>query len=227
MTATWTAVPTNGGTVDVFLARASAPAKAGIVMLHEIFGVNDAMRREAEELAAAGFDVAVPDLFHRQQRRADLSYGEEDRRKGFTLMQGLDVPAALEDIDATMQWLRRTSNARPVGLMGFCLGGKLAVLAGARGGADAVVSLYGVQLDRHLTELTSIEVPLQIHVGDADEHIPAEAVTRIRDALAGRENARVFVYPGAGHGFANASRADVFHAEAARVARQRALSIFE
>jgi len=98
-------------------------------------------------------------------------------------------------------------------------------LAGARLSAAAVISFYGVRLDQNLDALSRIEAPLQIHVGDADEHVPAATVQILKDHLANRKRARLYVYAGAGHGFFNSARTEVFAPQVAETAFQRTLSI--
>src|SRR4051794_35047065 len=79
------------GEMDAYLVLPPSGKGPGIVMLQEIFGVNAAMRAKAEDLAAAGFVVAVPDLFWRLQPRVDLGYAEADRQKGFAFMKAFDI----------------------------------------------------------------------------------------------------------------------------------------
>ena len=218
----WLPIKLEAGAMDVFVARPSEPAGLGIVMLQEIFGVNDAMRRKAQLFAEAGFVVAVPDLFWRLERRVDLQYGEEDRKKGFGLMQRFDFKAGIQDVLSTADWLKTQSGVNEkVALVGFCIGGKLAVVAGAKKRFAAIASFYGVKLDENFAELDAVEVPLQINVGDRDAHVPMETVGKLKSHLTKQPNASVYVYPDALHGFFNEKREDVYNSEAALLARQR------
>ena len=218
----WISVDRGGSAMDVFVARPEKPVGLGVVMLQEIFGVNDAMRRKAELFADAGFAVAVPDLFWRLEPHVDLQYSEEDRKKGFGLMQRFDFKTGVEDILSVADVFRSDPDVQgKVALVGFCLGGKLAVVAGAKQPFAAVASFYGVRLDQNISELKAIKAPLQIHVGDHDAHVPMDTVSELKAQLLGRSNASVFVYPNAQHGFFNRARQEVYDPEAANLAQQR------
>jgi carboxymethylenebutenolidase len=223
----WIRIPLRapGEEIDAFVAAPSGPARGSLVMLQEIFGVNEAMRDKARDFASAGFAVIVPDLFWRQKRRVDLGYGEDERKEGFALMQKFDQASGATDIRDVIAWLRRR-DGRKVGLVGFCLGGRMAVLAAA-GNPDvsAVASFYGVRLDLCPAQLRALTAPFQFHVGDRDAHVPAEHVNAVAAITAGMPSADVFIYPDAQHGFYNRQRAEVYNAEAAALARSRALAL--
>jgi carboxymethylenebutenolidase len=216
----WVEIAVKGGSMAAFQA---GEGEAGIVMLQEVFGVNPAMQDKARKFAALGYTVLVPDLFWRMQPRVSLGYVGKDREKAFELFGKFDFAAGIADIAATA----RSLNSERIGVMGFCLGGKLAVASTAAYPFRAVASLYGVKLEADKERLKAIDVPLQIHVGDKDAHVPMEAVQQIKDALKGKSNAEVFVYPGAQHGFFNAARAEVYSADAANQAQARIAGMFK
>ena len=225
-------MPNHGNWVDIgdmagYLAQPAAASAPGIVMVQEIFGVNAAMRAKADDFAEAGFAVLVPDLFWRLQPRVDLGYTEEERKQGFGYMQRFDFKLGVADCVMAAEWLAaRPECSGAVSFVGFCLGGKLAVLAGARyPGTRAVASFYGVKLDESVDVLRELKTPFQFHVGDRDAHIPAEAVDKVRAALAGKENAHVHLYAGAQHGFFNRMRAEVYAPAAAALAQSRTLEM--
>jgi carboxymethylenebutenolidase len=223
----WTRIPLRspGEEIDAFVAEPSRPARGSVVMLQEIFGVNEAMRDKARDFASEGFAVIVPDLFWRLKRRVDLGYGEDERKEGFALMQKFDQAAGAADIRDVISWLRRRDD-RKVGLVGFCLGGRMAVLAAA-GNPDvsAVASFYGVRLDLCPDQIKALTVPFQFHVGESDAHVPAEHVRAVSTIAADLASAEIFVYPDAQHGFYNRQRTDVYNAEAAALARSRAMAL--
>jgi carboxymethylenebutenolidase len=214
--------------MGAFLVEPAAPARSGIVLLQEIFGVNEAMRDKARAFAAEGYSVLAPDLFWRLEPRVDLGYGEDDRKRGFGFMQKFDQVAGARDIRVATAWLRASLAGKSVTLVGFCLGGRMAVLAGANNpDVTAVVSFYGVRLDLCPDELRAIAAPFQFHVGDRDAHVPASHVAAVQETLADKTNTDVFVYAGAQHGFYNRLRQDVFNAEASEQARARVLALLQ
>lgn len=227
LTSEWRTLSTPSGDIGVYVIT---PKEGGprptILMLQEIFGVNAGMRAKAERYARAGFSVAMPDLFWRQQPRIELSYGPEDRKRGFELWQAYGLEEGVEDVLAVAARLTQFPEFSPqISVVGFCLGGKIAVLAGARLRTAPVISFYGVRLDQNLDVLCTIDAPLQIHVGDDDQHVPAPTIDILRGHLAGRKNAQLIVYAGAGHGFFNSARKDVFAPEAAALAFDRTLTV--
>ena len=221
MTEKWIDIPVKGGTMAAFQVGS---AKAGIVMLQEIFGVNGAMQDKARRMAQHGYTVLVPDLFWRLEPRVALGYAEKDREKAFDFFGRFDFAAGIQDIAAAAKWLEKMHP--DVAVMGFCLGGKLAVAATAAYPFKAVASLYGVKLDADPERLQAVQVPMQIHVGDNDAHVPMDAVHRMQGLLKEKPGAAVFVYPGAQHGFFNAARQEVYSADAAEKAEARIVEMF-
>lgn len=223
----WAAIPVEGGEMSGFHVAPEGRAVPGLVMLQEIFGVNPAMQEKARRFALLGYAVLVPDLFWRQQPRVSLGYGADDRKRGFELMQGFDLAHGAADVAASARWLAaQPGSAGRLGVIGFCLGGRLAVTAQQEHRFDAIASLYGVRIDADPDGLRRLDVPFQFHVGDRDAHVSAESVDAVRKAVDGTPNAQVFVYPGAQHGFFNPLRADVFAPEAATLAERRIAELF-
>jgi carboxymethylenebutenolidase len=223
-------VKTADGEMGAFLAVPDTQRPVGgIVMLQEIFGVNAAMRAKAEDFAAEGFAVLVPDLFWRLEPGVELDYDEESRKKGFGLMQQYDFGRGIGDIEAAYKLLqqRPESNGK-VAILGFCMGGKLAVVAGAhQPDVAAVISFYGVKLDENADQLRAISAPLVLHYGDNDAHVPIDTVKRIGQIIEDRPNAELHIYPGAQHGFFNRVRASVYDPQAAKQAFSRTVEVLK
>lgn len=200
--ANWQPVQTGGGAgFDAYVARNANCNGHAIVLLQELFGVNGWMRKTAEWMAGQGFHVAAPDLFWRMQPHVDLGLDKESVKAAFAYRERFDENAAVADIAATVTHVRETSpEARHIHLMGFCLGGKLAVLGAADRNVASGISLYGVGIDQDLGALARAGCPLQLHFGGADKFVPQSAVAAVKQASAGR-NIEIFVYPGANHGF--------------------------
>ncbi len=215
----------DGGSFKAYLATPAAGSGPGIVLLQEIFGVNRHMRAQADRYAEEGYVVLVPDLFWRIEPGIELGYGDAERARALDYLKHFDAAKALDDIADTVAALRAHPACRgKVGAVGFCLGGRLAYLSLARGGLDCAVAYYGGGIDRNLDQAAAIKAPLAMHFGTADTSIPETAVAQIRAAFAGRAEVEIYVYPGAGHGFACDERAS-FDKPAAMMAHSRSIAL--
>ena len=224
----WISLPTDGGTMDAYLALPPGGRGPGLVLLQEIFGVNTHIRTLAEQYALAGFVVLAPDVFWRQAPRVELGYEGTERQRGMALAGALQASEVMADLQATVAALR----ARPevgaaqgpskVGVIGYCMGGRLAYVAAALAGVDAAVSYYGGGIAGQLVLAAQVRCPMQFHFAGNDAHIPPEAVAAVRQAFAGKP-AEVFEYPGSAHGFNCWARAS-YHAPSSALALGRSLT---
>ncbi|MFO1200663.1 MAG: dienelactone hydrolase family protein [Burkholderiaceae bacterium] len=208
---------------DAFLESPERPNGLGIVLLPEVYNVNQWVRRVAARYAREGFTVLVPDLFWRQQPGCHYEYDHPDAARA----QGehVDVDAVVRDVGTAAARLRETLGAHArVGAVGYCLGGRLALLAGTREPVDAVVSYYGVKLDQHLDELARLSRPALLHFGDADPWVPNDVVHAVQARMAGLPNAAIHVYEGAGHAFDRDGQ-PTYRAQAADLAWRRTLAL--
>lgn len=191
----------DGAHFDAYVVREENFNGHSIVLLQEVFGVNGWMRKTAKWMAAQGFHVAAPDLFWRMQPHVDLGLDKESVKAAFSYRQNFDERAAVEDIAATVGHIRMSSpEVQHIHLMGFCLGGKLAVLGAADSNVASGISLYGVGIEQDLDSLDRARCALQLHYGAKDKFIPESAVAAVRQASAGRD-IEIFIYPEANHGF--------------------------
>jgi carboxymethylenebutenolidase len=219
-------IPIGDAVMGSYLAGVEG-LRPGIVILHEIFGANVAMRAEADQLAAEGFIVSVPDLFHRIAPGTALTYEDRDRPTALALWEQLDrdPDQVLDDISVAVDHLA----AHPacdgnVVVVGFCLGGKLALLLGAKRPLTGIVSFYPVQMQVHRAAMQAIRCPVQVQLGETDTHVPGDVIDVIREDIAHGEQGEVIVHEGAGHGFYNPVRTIGFHAAAAADARRDMLT---
>ncbi len=195
----WEHVRSEG--LEAYVARPANGNHHAIVLLQEILGPNATMRSTASEMADEGYTVAVPDLYWRMQRRTDFGYGKDQVEVAFSFAKRLDDKLAIDDIADTVEHIKTTAPAvRFVHLMGFCLGGRLAVLGAQNANVASGISLYGVGVERHLDALTSAKCPLQLHYGDKDRWVPNTAVETVKQASVGRD-IEIHIYPGINHGF--------------------------
>lgn len=193
----------DGGRFDAYVALPATGRGPGVVVLQEIFGVNDVMRAVCDELAVQGFVAICPDLFWRQEPGIVLTdRTEAEWARAFELYQGLDVDLAIDDAAATLDWLREQSSCTgKVGAIGFCLGGKLAYLLAARHAPDAAIGYYGVGIEESLDEAGGIARPLMLHLAGADEYCDEAARASIHSALDDNAQLTLHDYPDVGHAF--------------------------
>ena len=142
------------GQFDGYLSLPAGGIGPGIVVLQEIFGVNEFVRNVADWYAAHGFVALAPDLFWRQERGIELTDQKPEHwEKAFAFYQGLDEAKAVDDAAAAVEFLRRhPSCGGKVGAVGFCLGGNLAYLLAVRYRPDCAVGYYGVSIEKSLAE---------------------------------------------------------------------------
>lgn len=202
ISATWERIEASEDAgLEAYVVRPADPNGHAIVMLQELFGVNEALRDAANMIGEEGYIVAVPDLFWRMQPRVDLGYGKEDVKAAFSYSERFDDGSAVKDIAATVRAIRATSPAiTTIHLLGFCMGGRLAVLATRDRNVASAISLYGVGIERHLDVLTRANCPIQLLFAGKDQFVPSSAVAAIEQASIGRD-IDIHVYPDAHHGF--------------------------
>ncbi len=196
----------------------------GLVLLQEIFGVNQDMRAIADWYAARGFVVACPDLFWRQEPGVQLTdHSDEEWQRAMALYQGLDEAKAVADAAATLAFLRQhPACTGKVGTVGFCLGGKLAYLLATRSDTDCSAGYYGVGIESALAEAARISCPTMLHLAGRDQFCPPLAQAQIHQALDTHSLITLHEYPEQDHAFARVGGAH-FDAPTAELANLRTL----
>lgn len=193
-----------GGAFAGYLASPASGRGAGIVVIQEIFGVNEVVRAIADGLAAHGYFALAPDLFWRLEPGVQLGdKTDAEWNRAFDLMGRFDADAGVKDIQAAIDTLRgRDGCTGKVGAVGYCLGGLLAYLAAARTDSDACVGYYGVNIQRKLGEAANIKNPLMLHIAARDEYVPPEAQKQIIEGLGSNPLVTLHTYPEMNHAFA-------------------------
>ncbi|PYE25482.1 carboxymethylenebutenolidase [Paraburkholderia silvatlantica] len=199
----WIEITNDDGKVfSGYLSLSHSGKGPGLVLVQEIWGVNEHIRALADMYALAGFTVLAPDVFWRNGPRTDLMYGESDTKTAREKMSALDNAQAARDVAQAAEFLRqRSDTGGKVAILGFCLGGQLAYRAAPIAKADALVAFYGGGIDKHLDVANYVTMPALFHFAEDDAHIPATSVDAIRQAVAANPRARVQTYAAVGHGF--------------------------
>ena len=208
----------DGHEFGAYRADPAGPAKGGIVVIQEIFGVNNHIREVADGFAADGYLAVAPALYDRSSvRDVQLGYESEDIQEGLKYRGEFSIDDAMLDVKAAADLLR--SEGLKVGTVGYCWGGTVSYLAGTRLDVQAAVVYYGGQIMPHIDEAG--RCPMLMHFGEHDHGIPLDDVRRI-DAT--HDEATVHIYD-ADHGF-NCDHRGQYNAEAAVLARQRTADFY-
>ena len=197
-------VSDGSGTFQAFVAEPKAKPAGVVVVIQEIFGVNQAMRDVAAWLADMGFIAVCPDLFWRIEPGIDITdKSEAEWKRAFELFQKFDQAKGIEDLRATVAACRGMAGSNgKVATIGYCLGGRLAFMMAEQSDADLNISYYGVGLDGLLDDLNKVSRPLLVHIADKDEFFPAEGRAKVVEAARTNKNVMAYVYPNADHAFA-------------------------
>jgi len=201
---------------QAWLARPEGPPKGTLVVMQEIFGVNDHIRRDTEKFAALGYLAVAPAVFDRIEAGVELEYNAEGVDKGRNLIGDLGWDGPLMDVQAAAD---AASEGGPVFGVGYCWGGSLAWLAATRLGIPSA-GYYGGRTAALVDEHP--KAPVMLHFGEKDGSIPMEGVNTIREAHGA---VPIHVYD-AGHGFNCDVRKD-FDQAASDLALRRTMSFFD
>ena len=218
----------DGGSFSAYLALPEGGSGPGMIVIQEIFGVNKVMRDICDDYAARGYVAICPDLFWRIEPGIDITdQSEEEWKKAFELFQAFDVDKGVEDLKATLAFLRDYDGCSgKIGAVGYCLGGKLAYLLAARSDVDASVGYYGVGIEDMLGEAKQISAPLMLHIAEEDQFVPKDAQQQVHAALDRHENVTLHDYPDQDHAFARQG-GDHFDAASADAANRRSAEFFQ
>lgn len=214
------------GTFSAYVARPEGEPRAAIIVIQEIFGVNAGIRRKCDRLAETGYVALAPDLFWRLEPGVELDPDvEPEFHRALALMGQFDQDMGVHDIEAAIHHARESEGCEKVGVVGYCLGGRLAFMVAARTDADASVGYYAVGIPDLLREKNAIANPLMLHLAGADHFVPPEAQAAMHAGLDGHPKVTLCDYPGLDHGFATevGSRRNE---EGARLADQRTAEFF-
>jgi carboxymethylenebutenolidase len=208
----------DGHELDAYVAQPDGMPWGGLVVLQEIFGVNQHIRSVADRFAQEGFYSVAPALFDRAERNIDLRDDGEDMQKAIGIARKLNIDDVVKDVDAALQYAGKATG-KPAGVVGYCYGGTLAWLSATRLAPAAAVGYYG----GHITSFAGEQprAPVMLHFGREDTHIPESDVAKVQQA---HPEVEIYWYD-AGHAFNNDTRAS-YNEKAAQEAMARTLAFF-
>ncbi len=190
----------DGSTMGMYVARPTGPARAGVLVLQEIWGVNHHIRSVADRVAALGYLAVAPDIFHRSAPGYQNTY---DNMNGFAHVQAMTADGAATDLRAAHAYLAGELAAdAPTAALGFCMGGRMAFAANALLPLTCAVSFYGGGIATVLDQAPRQHGPVLFFWGGKDRFITAEHRRQTVDAMhaAGKPFVHV-LYDHADHGF--------------------------
>jgi carboxymethylenebutenolidase len=207
----------DGHKLSAYKVVPAGQPRGGLVVMQEIFGLTDQMKRCTDRYAEAGYISILPAMFDRIERDVVLSYGEF--QKGGQMAMSIDEQHLIADIEAARQ---AVAGVGQVAIVGYCFGGTLAYIAACRLDFACAVSYYGGGISR-LTDRMQPKAPVMYHFGADDAFIPAAAIDQIKVA----DQGGIFhVYSGVGHGFICDDR-DGYDREAAGLSETRSLAFLD
>ncbi len=214
--------------IEAYLAMpADTGSFPGVVVLQEIFGVNDHIRDVTRRIAQEGYIAIAPALYQRQAPGFETGYTAEDIKIGKQYKEQTTAEELLSDIQATINYLisHTSAKANAIGCIGFCFGGHVASLAATLPEIHATASFYGAGITTMtpgggaptITRTKELKGgTVYLFFGMADASIPVEQVDQIEETLDKNQVIhRIFRYPGADHGFFCDQRASYNEAAAA------------
>ncbi|MGO9913077.1 MAG: dienelactone hydrolase family protein [Acidimicrobiales bacterium] len=217
--------PSNGTTGGGYLATPESGSGPGVIVIQEWWGLVDHIKDVCDRFAAEGFVALAPDLYHGV--KVEVTEPDEAGKE----MMALQLDKAAKDLSGAVDALNERSSGIGVGVVGFCMGGGLAlVLAAQRNDAiRAVVPFYGaIPWEGVQPDYAAIMGAVQGHYAENDGWASPEVAHELEAKLieGGNPDAVVYIYPGADHAFFNDTRPEVYDAEAAGLAWQRTIDFF-
>jgi carboxymethylenebutenolidase len=209
----------NGGTCEGYLAGDSGP---GVVVIQEWWGLNDHIKDIVDRVAAAGFVALAPDLYHGASATEPDGAGK--------LMMGLNVGEAAKDMSGAIDLLQQRTGSAKVGVVGFCMGGGLALVAACRrpDAVAAVAPFYGlIPWASAQPDWSALAAKVEGHYAAADAFFTPENAAALQAQLRDLgKDATLHVYAGCDHAFFNDTRPEVYNASAAATAWDRTINLF-
>ena len=203
--------------IGAYLAKPDGKPKGGIVVVQEIFGVTAHIRDVADRFAAAGYTVIAQAFFDFVENDVELTYDKTGTARGKDLAMEVGLDRAVEAVASAADSIKSSGK---IGVVGYCWGGTVALLAAQHLGLPAV-SYYGARNVAYLDQ--PLRAPVIFHFGANDRSITAEAVEKHRRAW---PDAPVYVYEHCGHAFNRDVDKNVYNKDAAGLALERTLAFF-
>lgn len=201
-----------------YLAIPEAGSGAGVIVLQEWWGLVPHIKTVADRFAAAGYVALAPDLY---EGETTASPDEAAR-----LFMALNIEKTAQKLETIAEFLlnHEAVTGSRLGVVGFCMGGQLALLAATVSDrVGAVVDFYGIHPNVH-PDFSRLSAPVLGIFGEQDDFVPPAAVHSLEAAIQQAGGSiETHIYANVGHAFLNNTRPDVYSETAAEDAWQRAI----
>lgn len=211
--------PANGTTTSGYLATPAAGKGPGVLVIQEWWGLVRHIKNVCDRFAAEGFTALAPDLYHGKTASEPDEAGK--------LFMALNIGQAEKDLRGAAQYLAQHSSTAKLGVVGFCMGGQLALLAATLNPSiGACVDFYGVH-PNVTPDYAKLAGPVLGLFAEKDQFVTPQVARSVDAAIkkAGKQS-EVHVYPNVDHAFFNDERPDVYNKAAADDAWRRTLTLF-
>ena len=209
----------NGATAQGYISGETGP---GVLVIQEWWGLNDHIKDIVDRFAAEGFVALAPDLYHGTTTTEPDGAGK--------LMMALNLDQAAKDMSGAIDELLRRTDRATVGVVGFCMGGGLALVVACQrpDAVAAVAPFYGlIPWESAQPNWSALTATVEGHYA-ADDHFftPADADALQTTLRSLGKQATLLVYPEVDHAFFNDTRPEVYNEDAATTAWLRVLDLF-
>lgn len=202
-TRTETITAPDGGTFAAHVRLPESGRGPGLLVLQEIFGVNEYIRDVCRRLAEAGYVAMAPDVFWRIEPGVECGHDDEGLQQAYGYIGRYDWQAGTADLAAALAHLRALpETGGRAGAIGFCMGGTTSFGLACHADPDVVVSYYGSGVPAMLPDAAGVSMPVLFHFGGDDPYIPREQIHQVAAYAAGKPNVTCRVWE-AGHAFDN------------------------
>ena len=202
---------------QAYLSQPNQKVKGGIVIIQEIFGVNDHIKEVCDLYSSHGYLTIAPCLFDRENKNIELDYDQEGIMEGRRLKELLNE-LSINEIESSISFVE---SAGKVGVIGYCWGGSLSWKSACKfNNLSSSIIYYGGDVPK-LKNLTP-KCPTMCHFGELDQSIPIDEVKEFKIL---NQNVNVFTYP-ADHGF-NCNHRNQYNKKCSDIALERSLGFLE
>lgn len=210
---------TNGTTTAGYLATPAAGKGPGVIVIQEWWGLVQHIKNVCDRLAAEGFSALSPDMYHGQSATEPDAAGK--------LMMALSIAQAERDLRGAVAYLAGHSSTVRLGVVGFCMGGQLALLAATLNPAiGACVNFYGIHPSVR-PDYSSLSGPVLGLFAERDRFVTPADARALDVAIKGvGRSCEIHIYPAVDHAFFNDERPDVYDKAAAADAWRRTITMF-